>query len=167
MLAKNEKLISYISTLPFGVVRAAWIARATMERGREKRLQSLLAESGMEAVDCKGLITEDGRSVVKIRGASYALRKDVHDDRLQKEIEFAKKRQSAQRASEMATPTTEPSESMADSACPQIINKKPCGGALNRNRICPSCELGQQGYRFRYSCEACGFDIVSRKELFA
>ena len=167
MLAKNEKLISYISTLPFGVVRAAWIARATMERGREKRLQSLLAESGMEAVDCDGLITEDGRSVVKVGSATYALRKDVHDDRLRKEIEFAKRRQEAQRLVEKAAPAQEPSESMAAAACPQIVNKKPCSGALNRNRICPSCELGQQGYRFRYSCDACGFDIVSRKELFA
>jgi hypothetical protein len=56
-------------------------------------------------------------------------------------------------------------EVIAATTCPQMVEGKPCGGALNRRGVCPSCVTGKMGYKYRYQCESCGFDIVTREPL--
>ena len=154
---KKEKILEYIDRLSFEEVRAAWIAKCRAENGRLDSLEESLEANGFERVEADGPITADGREVMRIRGRAYALRPDVHTERLAQRFAAAKKRQPEKRP--------EVKESIATATCPQMVEGKPCGGALNRRGVCPSCVTGRMGYRFRYTCESCGCDIVTKEEL--
>lgn len=103
----------------------------------------------------------DGRRVVTKDGRRYAMPIEAHraavEAALAAKVEVEKARRAAQ--------PKEVRESIAATACPQMHQGKPCGGALNRKGVCPSCVTGKMGYRYRYTCESCGFDIVTKTEL--
>ena len=160
MLTKHEKLIAYLDRLPIAYVRTAWINRVRAEHEREDRVESDLVESGMERVECDGPLMPDGREVMRLRGRAYALRPEVHAERLAQRFEAARQRQAEQRPEQ-----PEIKEAIASTTCPQMVDGKPCGGALNRRGVCPSCVTGRMGYRYRYTCESCGCDIVTKEEL--
>lgn len=162
MLTKNEKLISYLDKLPIAQVRAAWVARVRVEHGRENTMEVGLVASGFERVECDGPLTPDGREVMRVRGRAYALRSDVHSKRLAQRMDAALRNAQTQQPVRPALPVR---ESIAATTCPQMIEGKPCGASLNRKGVCPSCETGKMGYKYRYTCEVCGFDIVTMEAL--
>jgi len=158
---KKEKLLEYVDRLSFADVRAAWIARCRAEYDRLDRLEESLSADGFERVEANGPITPDGREVMRIRGRAYALRPEVHAERLKQAFEAGRKKQAEKQAAQPA----EVKEALAATTCPQMHNGKPCGGTLNRKGVCPGCITGRMGYRYRYQCDTCGFDIVTKEEL--
>lgn len=102
-----------------------------------------------------GKFLDDGREVIVSGGVAYALREDVHAQLVADALSAEQRR----------VAVTNARESMASIACPQMDGGKPCGSALNRAPVCPSCVTGRMGYKFRYTCESCGCDIVTREEL--
>lgn len=161
MLMQNEKILEYFDRLPFEHIRAAWIARCRAENDRLDMIDESLIADGFERVDADGPITGDGREVLRIRGRAYALRPEVHAERLAQRFEAAKKLQAEKQAAQQP----KVKESIAAVTCPQMVEGKPCGGALNRKGVCPSCVTGKMGYKYRYTCESCGCDIVTKEEL--
>lgn len=158
---KQEKILSYIDNLPLPVVRAAWVARCRAENDRTEELEASLAADGFERVETDRPITDDGREIMRIRGRAYALRPEVHAERLAKRLDVAR----TQHVEKKAALQSEVKEAIAATTCPQMRDGKPCGGALNRKGVCPGCVAGKMGYKYRYTCESCGCDIVTREEL--
>lgn len=162
MLMKQEKILEYIDRLPFEAVRAAWVVRCMVENGRTENAEKTLFDAGFERIDDDGeYMTEDGREIMRIRGRAYALGPDVHAERLARRLATAESRAAEKQAAQPAAVK----EAIAVTTCPQMIGGKPCGGALNRKGVCPGCVTGQMGYRYRYTCESCGFDIVTKTEF--
>lgn len=112
-----------------------------------------MPDRGYEETDEQGVISADGREVIELYGRRWVLRSDLHKA----------KRERA--AAQMPAPPDPVREGIAVVGCPQMLNGKPCGGTLNRGPVCPSCVTGKMGYRYRYTCESCGCDIVTREEL--
>jgi rubrerythrin len=154
MLDKSDKLISYIGRIPFDDLRAAWIARCRAEHDRLDALETSLLAGGMERVDADGPITSDGREVMHIRGRAYALRADVHAERLAQRFESSKKRHHEPEARSVAG-----SESLSAMVCPK------CGDILQHTAVCPKCAAGKLGYRHRYTCVCGGVDLISKEVL--
>lgn len=121
-----------------------------------------LIDYGFESVTANDgdLMTSDGREIVWSDGAAWALIPTAHYERRQVAIEHAITREVVRRKSQQ-----EVCETIAATTCPQMIGGKPCGGALNKNGVCPACITGKMGYKYRYTCESCGCDIVTREEL--
>lgn len=161
MLMKQEKILEYIDRLPIETIRAAWVARCRAENDRLDKLEGQLVADGFERVEVDDYLTPDGREVMRVRGRAYALRPDVHAERVARKLAAAQKRVVEKKAAQAA----EVNEAIAATTCPQMIGGKPCGGALNRKGVCPGCATGRMGYKYRYTCEACGFDIVTKTEL--
>jgi hypothetical protein len=160
MITKTEKSWRVILQLPLDEARAGWISRVRLEKQQVKTVIEHYESVGFERVEAAGPLTSDGREVLIVEGVPMALRPEIHAERLVKAFDAARKRQAE-------SPTTEPTskESIAAATCPQMVGGKPCGGALNRKGVCPSCITGRMGYKYRYTCESCGFDIVTREEL--
>lgn len=119
---------------------------------------------GLEPVDGwdGSVMTADGRPVVMVRdGVAYAPVAEEFAERVRDAIAEAEKREADRRASQ-PKPVR---EGIAAATCPQMSGGRPCGGTLNRSPVCPSCVTGRMGYRYRYTCESCGCDIVTREEL--
>lgn len=161
MLMKQEKILEYLDRLPIESVRSAWVARCRTENDRLGKLEEQLLADGFERVETADFLTEDGREVMRIRGRAYALRPDVHAERVARKLAAAEKRAAETKSVQPAAVT----EAIAATTCPQMVGGKPCSGALNRKGVCPSCVTGKMGYRYRYTCESCGCDIVTREEL--
>lgn len=142
-------------------VRAAYIARMSDAKGKRRRSNDVMLSAGYEAVPDSGQITADGREIVRSAGVAWALRAEVHAARLAEAFETARKQQ----AEKQATQQSDVKEAIAAITCPQMAEGKPCGGALNRRGVCPSCVTGKMGYKYRYTCESCGCDIVTREPL--
>ena len=161
MLMKQEKILEYVDRLPIESVRAAWIARCRAENDRMDKLEEQLFADGFERVEADDFLTEDGREALRIRDRAYALRPDVHAERLARRLAAAEKRVAEKKAAQPEAVK----EAIAATTCPQMIGGKPCGGALNRKGVCPGCVTGKMGYKYRYTCESCGFDVVTKTEL--
>lgn len=161
MLNKNEKLLGYIDRLPLDHVRRAWVNRVRAEHDRQDKIEAALIADGLERVEADGPITADGREVMRIRGRAYALRPEAHAERLKRAFEAGRTRNAEKQAAQQP----EVREAIAATTCPQMHDGKPCGGTLNRRGVCPGCVTGRMGYKYRYQCDTCGFDIVTREEL--
>lgn len=159
MTDKYERIVAMMTDDNINAL-AEITAKAAARRGQISRaaLESLLA-GGYERVEATGPLTLDGREVLTVAGVAVALRSDVHAERLAAAFEAAR------RSKQKAEKQPEVRESIASVACPQMIEGKPCGGALNRGGVCPACVTGRMGYRYRYTCESCGCDIVTKEEL--
>lgn len=159
MLTKQEKLISYLDRLPIVDVRTAWINRVRAEHEREDRVESDLVESGMERVECDGPLMPDGREVMRVRGRAYALRPEVHAERLAQRFEAARQRQTEQETKEPETKSVVGTESLSAMICPV------CGDSLQHTSVCPKCSAGQRGYKHRYACACGAIEIISQEAL--
>lgn len=129
--------------------------RAYTDKAERAEAEAIKAmpDRGYEQTTEAGAMTADGREVVEMYGRRWALRQDVHAAKVD-------------RQSKTAAPSVQPvREGVADVPCPQMSGGRPCGATLNRSPVCPSCVTGKMGYRYRYTCEACGCDIVTREEL--
>lgn len=117
-----------------------------------------------------GQMLNDGREVFTVARRKIVLSKDIYDNNIKDAMERARQTKlaldaPARTVAKPATEQPEISEGIAGVACPQMTEGKPCGGALNRRSVCPSCVTGRMGYKYRYTCERCGCDIVTREEL--
>ena len=136
-----HKIIRAMATACDNDVRAAYIARMSGAKGRRQRLEGMMDAAGFERVDAAGPLTADGREVVSIGGLDWALRPEVHKERLAAAFAAARVKQ--------ATP-----QSYAQ--CPALIDGQLCGGTLVRTPICPKCDLGRHGVAATLTCDVCG-----------
>lgn len=151
--AKDRLFVDMARRL-FADVRAAFIARARVESKRRSFAQQML-EQDYETVDDTGAaITTDGREIMRVNGRAYALRQEVHAERLALAFEAAKKVQS-----DAETKSVIGTESLSSMVCPK------CGDALQHTAVCPKCAAGKLGYRHRYTCVCGGVDLISKDKL--
>lgn len=153
-MSMSDRIFAAMMHKDFGAVRSAYIARAKVESGQVKSIAAHMAEQGYEAIDAGGAVTDDGREIVRVRGQSYALRPDVHAERLAAAFKAAKKAQP-----EPETKSVVGTESLSAIVCPK------CGDSLQHTAVCPSCAAGKLGYRHRYTCVCCGVDLISKELL--
>lgn len=161
MITKFEKLILSLASLSGAEAASVEKLLAGIRAGGSPTLAAI----GLERVDVSpgDFLTEDGREVSWTGDEAWALPKKIHDERRSALMMDAEKKAVSVKkaAKEKATRR----EGIAATTCPQMIGGQPCGGALNRAPVCPSCITGKLGYRNRYTCESCGFDIVTKTEL--
>lgn len=135
------------------------LAKLSPELLKQDAVRDYLLSAGFCVV---GSIIYD-RPTIYIGGVAYAPTEanwKEHTGNLAKKIALAKRHTASGETESVVV-----SESLASVACPQMHNGKPCGGALNRRGVCPSCVTGKMGYKYRYTCESCGCDIVTKEEL--
>ena len=147
MITKLERAVFRAE---FYDVRAAFIARAKQEAGRKKTTQTLMLESGFELLDIPvdQLLTDDGREVLRAHGKAWALRPEIHSQRLAVAMEQAHQRDAALAGQQQqATPPT---------VCASLIDGQLCGGTLVRAAVCPRCALGKSGVEATLTCDVCG-----------
>lgn len=144
-------------------VRTAWIARVRREAHRVDP-EAWLVGRGYERVNVAVgvLMTDDGREVLRLDGQPWSLRPEVHAARVREAMDAATARAGVPKTEPAAEPVT---EGIDAATCPQMVSGRPCGGTINRAGVCPSCVTGRMGYRYRYTCESCGCDIVTREAL--
>jgi hypothetical protein len=148
-----------LGTYPPDAVRAAIRIWATRHAYESKTSAAVLESSGWERVDAAPgtQLTQDGRPVIWAHGQAWAMTREAWGSSMQKaQAEAAAKRPAQPKPVR---------EGIAAATCPQMSGGRPCGGTLNRSPVCPSCVTGRMGYRYRYTCEICGCDIVTREEL--
>lgn len=144
-------------------VRTLWIYRAQVEAGRISSAREMMAALGFECVDIPAdqLLTDDGREVLRAHGKTWALRPDIHAQRLAEAMEQARKRDAAQAAQQPqpAKPSSHPA------ICTSLIDGQLCGGALIRVVVCPRCALGKSGVVATLTCSVCGHVTAVMKEI--
>lgn len=145
-----------IMSADFVIVRAAWIARARAESARKVTAKSWLKSNGYESVtvDDDVRFLPDGRKVVRVHGTAYALRPEIHANRLAAAFEAAKSARP-----ETETKSVVGTESLSAMTCPK------CGDSLQHSTVCTSCAAGKLGYRHRYTCVCGGVDLISKEML--
>lgn len=160
MITKIEKIFA---TESFSDIRKAYVSRARLESKSIIGSTRWLQNNGFELITepTIGNLTADGREVIQVFDKKWALKMDIHLERRRIALDKAQEYASQKQVSNQSTAE----ESFVMTSCPQMIDGKPCGSALNRVTVCPSCVTGKLGYRYRYSCETCGFDIVTKQEL--
>ena len=150
---KFTMMVHRMASVPLDVARAAWIARVGIEKSLDT-IEAGLLEQGYERVVADGPATTDGRQVLRFNDRTYALRPEVHKERLAAEFE-------AEKATRLASETKSVvgTESISALVCPK------CGDSLQYTAVCPKCGAGKLGYRHRYLCVCGGTDIVSKEAL--
>lgn len=112
------------------------------------------------SVSESSLLTYDGRAVVWVNGVAWALKPEVHAQRLAEALE-------AQRLINEQTAKEEkvtPKKSILPQGCPKIIDGNLCGGHLKFKNVCPASALGKQGVYKIATCEVCdNVFVVSHK----
>ena len=146
------KHIALLATIDYAAVRELFIARTRVEKGRIAASSALLAH-GLVQVDADGNgMLQDGRSVIYAHGKAWALRPEVHAQRLAEAMEQARKRDAA--IAEQQSQPTPPSQQ--PTACASLIDGQLCGGTLVRAAVCPRCALGRAGVAATLTCDVCG-----------
>ena len=150
----THRLIQVLFQSADADVRSAYIVRMSDALGRRNRVSAAMAGRGYERVDDMGPVTVDGREVVRVSSEAWALRPDIHAERLAAAFDAAKKRQP-----EPETKSVVGTEALSAMACPK------CGDSLQHTAVCPNCAAGKLGYRHRYTCVCGGVDLISREAL--
>jgi hypothetical protein len=128
----------------FKSLRKLWIFRARAESGRIANERSWMESQGFERVDADPgfAILPDGREVIKAAGATWALRADVHADRLATALKNARKK----------TPST-PGEGVSAVLCPA------CKSVMAKSPVCPGCAKGRAGFKILCICTECSHEV--------
>lgn len=152
MMKDIERLTVKLASLDMETVQALYDKRRTVESERQKGAERYLIGQGYERVEVAtdDLLTPDGREIVRAAGESWALRPDIHAQRLAEAMERAKQRDGA--AKQAAQQTSLP----AQSTCTALIDGQLCGGTLVRAAVCPRCALGKSGVAATLTCDVCG-----------
>lgn len=155
MIQIKEHLAIKMAAADFADVQAAYDERRKLEADRELTREVWMAEQGFEPVAASdgAIVTDDGRDVVYGHGRAWALRPDVHKDRLSAAFKADKQSRVVETKSVAGT------ESLSSMACPK------CGDTLQHTTVCPACAAGKIGYRHRYTCVCGGVDMVSKEAL--
>jgi rubrerythrin len=162
MITKTERISITLAQLDMASVQRLYDERAKMETDRQAGAQRYLERQGYElvSVNTDKHVAPDGREIVWIDSSAWALRPEIHAERLNQRIAEAQEREAAKRAAQAAeTNSVAGTESLSALTCPK------CGDSLQHTRVCPSCPAGKIGYRHRYTCVCGGVDLVSKEPL--
>jgi len=146
----RDRLISLMSRMPIDVITAVVQQRMEGEAGASEWLHS----TGFEpvTVDNDSLLTDDGREVMRIYGMAYALRPEIHAQRLAEAMEQVRQRDAA-----MADQQPQPAQpAPPPMICTSLIDGQLCGGSLTLAQVCPNCALGKSGVAATMTCDVCG-----------
>lgn len=138
---------------PFDSVRALWISRARAESGRRVDSEKIMRENEFELVDADvdSLLLDDGREILRAHGKAWALRPEIHAQRLAVALELAQQRDAVIKSQNQAAET-----SGSPTICTSLIDGQLCGGVLSATSVCPKCALGKQGVAQIMTCDVCG-----------
>lgn len=145
----EQRALAKMMALSFPEARSVWIARTRAEF-RRPTIGASLSALGFEPLDIPddALLTDDGREVLRARGRAWALRPEIHAQRLAEAVEYARQRSEAMPASQQ--PATPPA------TCTALIDGQLCGGTLVNAAVCPRCALGKSGVAATLTCDVCG-----------
>lgn len=152
MITIVEKITIGLAQLNMSEVEALYSKRVAIESDRQRGAVDYLASQGYEVVSEDGKLTSDGREIVRVAGESWALKPEIHAQRLAAAMEQARQRdaaiaeQQAQQSKQATQPTT----------CTSLIDGQLCGGNLVRAAVCPRCALGKMGVAATLTCDVCG-----------
>lgn len=154
MLNLAEKLYEHLSRFDHQTVRSAYIDRVRLENGRIADTRQWMLDNGFELLDIPAdqLLTDDGREVLRAYGKAWALRPEIHAQRLAEAMEQARHRDAV--IVEQQSQPTPPSQPPA--TCTSLIDGQLCGGTLIRAAVCPRCALGKSGVTATLTCDVCG-----------
>jgi rubrerythrin len=158
----NNKLFLRMKMLPNHEVTATYVAYQRSEHGNIERGCAAMADDGYEETTFPGRLLPDGREVIEIWGRRWALRADVHAERLAQAMEHARARDASAAS---ARPETAETRSVAGTEGLSVLVCPKCGDALQHSLVCPACAAGKAGYKHRYACVCGGVDLVSRDQL--
>lgn len=150
MITKIERTFS---TSPFDAVRTAYITRARLESGRIADLRQMMQGNGFELIDVPDdrLLTDDGREILHAHGKAWALKPEIHAQRLAEAMEQERQRDAALAEQQQSTQTTQ-----QPTVCAALIDGQLCGGTLVSAAVCPRCALGKSGVTATLTCDVCG-----------
>lgn len=153
MLTQTER---FFFGQDFRCLRTAYIARARIEAERTVEARTWMLDSGFELLDIPDdqLLTADGREVLRAHGKAWALKPEVHAQRLAEALEQAKQRDAAKKQAEQQS--TPPEKREQPTTCTALIDGQLCGGTLIRASVCPRCALGKSGVAATLTCDVCG-----------
>lgn len=150
MITEKEKMVALINSVKWEDVKSAYVLRARLAAGRISTARQWMLDNGFELIDLlEGpLLTDDGREILRAHGRAWALRPEIHAQRLAEAMEVARQRDAAMAAQQQpATPPT---------TCTSLIDGQLCGGTLVRAAVCPRCALGKSGVAATLTCDLCG-----------
>ena len=149
MLTQTER---FFFGQDFRCLRTAYIARARIEAERTVEARTWMLDSGFELLDIPDdqLLTADGREVLRAHGKSWALKPEVHAQRLAESMEQARQRDAAMGQQQPDQPVQPPT------ICTSLIDGQLCGGTLINAPVCPRCVLGKMGVAATLTCDVCG-----------
>jgi rubrerythrin len=126
----------------FSTLRTLWIFRARAESGRIANDRAWMIENGYEEVEAAGgaVALEDGREILRTAKKAWALRMDVHTERLSAALRSARKEPSA-------------GEGLAAVLCPA------CKSAMAKSPVCPNCSKGKAGFKILCICTECNHEV--------
>lgn len=145
-----NKLERALSGAAFSDIRTAFIARARIESGRIADARQWMMDNGFEHIDTPAdgsFLTDDGREILHAHGKSWALKPEIHAQRLAEAMEQAKQRDAEKATQQPAQPAT---------ICTSLIDGQLCGGTLVKVAVCPRCALGKHGVAGTVTCDVCG-----------
>ena len=154
MIDFRDKLYFLMLRTSFEHVRTAFVQRSRVEHDRVLNEQIWMEDSGYEALEISDgqLLTSDGREVIRAHGRAWALKPEIHAQRLAEAMEQARKRDAA-----MAEPQSQPAQPrQPPAACTSLIDGQLCGGNLVLAAVCPRCALGKSGVAATLTCDVCG-----------
>lgn len=158
----NTKLFLRMKMLPHDEVIKTFVAYQRSENGSAEKGRAALIEQGHEEVEHDGLLLPDGREVFAMWGKRWALRPEVHAERMAQALEQARERDAliaAQKPNTAETKSVAGTDAISALVCPK------CGDSLQHTRVCPACAAGKLGYKHRYTCVCGGVDLVSKEAL--
>lgn len=152
MIKRAEKLFAIMSSMPPAQVKAVIRDWSMVMLKKMKDRRQYLIDFGFEEIEIESLtnemMTPDGRGVLWSAGKAWALKPEVHAQRLAEAMEQARQRDAALAGQQQqAKPPT---------ACTSLIDGQLCGGTLNRAAVCPRCALGKSGVTATLTCDVCG-----------
>ena len=171
VIKKTEALfVSMLAMPPYDVRDAVRKWSRAVSQQRDERIEYLVSE-GFELLDVPAdrLLTDDGREILHSQGKAWALRPEVHAQRLAEALAAQKARDDADVGSDrrvrpntgdpdQTTKSVVGTEALAEVACPK------CGDAMQRTNVCPKCAAGKAGLKYRYTCP-CGVEFVTKDKL--
>lgn len=152
-MTRIEDVFNFLNGLDFETVRTAFVMRSNAENDRKQYTRNFLSENGYAEVNCETRFTEYGAPVYEIHGKKYARSEEAHTKAYEEAMSTARSR------TEKRDTSTTAVESMASFTCPN------CGGAVQKTSVCSQCDLGKSGYKYRYTCESCEFEVASKQSL--
>ena len=154
MIAEIERLNVKLAQLDIKDVQALYERRVAVEADRRKGAEQYLLGQGYERIDVgeDALMTSDGREIVRGAESAWALRPEIHAQRLADAMEQARQRDAAM-AEQQSQPTP---PSQQQTTCTSLIDGQLCGGTLVRAAVCPRCALGRAGVAATLTCDVCG-----------